>query len=430
MSPVAIMMWGMIAILMVGIPAAFAMGLAGTLFFAVSRGIDNLPYELITQRVVNGIDSFPLLAIPLFLLVGQLMNESGATTRLFKFCDALVGHVRGGLGHVNVLGSMLFAGMSGSGTADAAGLGAIEIRAMRDAGYDDRFTIGLTSGSALIGPIIPPSIGAVLYAILADVSAGRVLIAGAIPGLLMGLAMMAMVAWLSYKRGYPTRPFAGWCAVWAGFRDSFGALLTPVILIGGILLGYFTATEAAAVAAVWALLLSVFIHRTLGLAAVIRVFRRATVDSAVIMFILACSALFGWILTRTKMPDQVAEWITGMTAEPVLIMAMIIAFLLFIGCFMAVAVAINILTPILVPVIVTLGFDPVHFGVVMIMVLVIGEVTPPFGMVLYVVTRVSGRPFDFVVRASLPWLAVIFAVTLLVAAVPDLALWLPNTLMD
>lgn len=426
MTPVAIILWVLIALLMVGIPAAIAMGGAGALYFALTRGFDNLPFELIATRIVYGIDSFPILAVPLFLLTGHLMNQSGATDRIFEFADAVVGHVRGGLGHVNVIGSMIFAGMSGSGTADAAGLGAIEIKAMREAGYDDKFTIGVTAGSSLIGPIIPPSIPAILFAILADVSVGRVLLGGAIPGVLMGVAMMLLVAWYAWRRGYPQRPFSGLLRVWRSFLSAFASLLTPVILIGGIIFGFFTATEAAGVASLWAIILSVFIYRTVGLARLVAIFRVTTQDSAIIMFILACSSLFGWILTRTKTPDAIAHWLAGLSTDPTVITLLILLFLLLIGCFTAVVVSINILTPILVPVAVAIGFDPVHFGVVMIMTLVIGELTPPFGMVLFVLTRVTGRSFAFVVAASIPWICTIFVVVLLVAAFPQLALWLPN----
>ena len=257
-----------------------------------------------------------LVAAPLFLLTGHLMNQSGATDRIFEFADAVVGHVRGGLGHVNVIGSMIFAGMSGSGTADAAGLGAIEIKAMREAGYDDKFTIGVTAGSSLIGPIIPPSIPAILFAILADVSVGRVLLGGAIPGVLMGVAMMLLVAWYAWRRGYPQRPFSGLLRVWRSFLSAFASLLTPVILIGGIIFGFFTATEAAGVASLWAIILSVFIYRTVGLARLVAIFRVTTQDSAIIMFILACSSLFGWILTRTKTPDAIAHWLAGLSTDP------------------------------------------------------------------------------------------------------------------
>lgn len=426
MTPVALILWALVGLLLVGVPAAIAMMGAGTIYFAVTRGLDNLPFELIATRIVYGIDSFPLLAIPLFLLVGHLMNESGATDRIFAFADAAVGHVRGGLGHVNVIASMVFAGMSGSGTADAAGLGAIEIKAMRAAGYDDRFTIGVTAGSALIGPIIPPSIPAILFAILANVSVTKILIAGAIPGLLMGLAMMSLVAFYSWRRGYPKRAFSGLHRLWVTFLSAFASLLTPAILVGGIIFGVFTATEAAAVASVWAIILSVVIYRSMGIAKIVMIFRRTTLDSAIIMFILACAALFGWILTRTKTPDAIAEWLVGLSANPTIIMALIIVFLLVIGCFTSVVVAINILTPILVPVAVAVGFDPIHFGVVMIMTLVIGEVTPPFGMVLFVLTRISGRSFAFVVGSAIPWIVTILLVVVLVASFPQLALWLPN----
>lgn len=426
MAPGILAMVGLIALLMVGVGAAFALGLSGIFYFIMDRGIDQIPYRIVAQRLVAGIDSFTLLAIPLFIFVGHLMNESGATTRLFSFANSMVGHIRGGLAQVNVMASMLFAGMSGSGTADAAGLGAIEIRAMRDAGYDDRTTIGVTVSSALVGPIIPPSIPAILYAVLAQVSAADMLLAGLIPGLLMAFSLMALSALLAKRRNMPQGTFPGMCALWRTFRTAFAPLLTPIILMGGIFSGIFTATEAAAVAALWAILVATVFYRSLGWNGLVRVLRRATYDSAVIMFILACSALFAWVLTRAQMPTTMASWITNATSDPLLIMVLIILFLLFIGCFMAVSVAINILTPILVPIAIAFGFDPVHFGIVMIMVLVIGEATPPFGMVLFVTTRVARVPYEMVVVSSLPFLAAIFGVVLLVAAVPDLALWLPR----
>ncbi|MCL4125414.1 UNVERIFIED_CONTAM: hypothetical protein GTU68_061236 [Idotea baltica] len=354
------------------------------------------------------------------------MNESGATSRLFNFANNLVGPLRGGLAQVNVLASMLFAGMSGSGTADAAGLGNVEIRAMRDAGYDDRTTIGVTVGSSLIGPIIPPSIPAILYAILAQVSATDMLLAGLIPGILMAAALMILSAWFARVRNHPRGSFPGLAKLWASFLSAFAALLTPVILLGGIILGIFTATEAAAVAGLWAFFLATVIYRSMGLRAIVKVLRKSTYDSAAIMFILGCSAVLAWILTRVQLPITIANWLISLTDNPLLIMILVMVFLLGIGCFMAVSVAINILTPILVPIMVLYGFDPVHFGVIMIMLLVIGEATPPFGMVLYVIANISERPFEYVVSSSLPYLAVILSVVIIVAIFPGLALWLPN----
>ncbi|MBE9638637.1 TRAP transporter large permease [Salipiger mangrovisoli] len=416
----------LVVLLGLGLGAAFAMGLSGLIYFGTTRGIDSIPYEIIVQRVVAGIDSFTLLAIPMFVFVGHLMNESGATTRLFSFAKDLVSPMRGGLAQVNVLASMLFAGMSGSGTADAAGLGNIEIRAMREANYDDRTTIGVTVASSLIGPIIPPSIPAILYAILAQVSATDMLLAGILPGLLMAAALMLLSAWHARRFNYPRGRFPGLARLWASFLSAFGALLTPVILLGGIMLGVFTATEAAAVAGLWAFFLATVLYRSMGLRAVIGVLRRSTYDSATIMFILGCSAVLAWILTRVKLPTTIANWLIGLSDSPAVIMLLVMVFLLAIGCFMSVAVAINILTPILVPIMVLYGFDPVHFGIIMIMLLVIGEATPPFGMVLYVITNISGRPFEFVVAAALPFLLAILVVVVLVALFPPLALWLPS----
>ncbi len=420
------LMAGLIIILMLGVSAGVALGAASLGYFGLTRGLLEIPYEIITQRLVGTINSFTLLAIPLFLFVGHVMNESGATTRLFSFANAVVGHWRGGLAQVNVLASMLFAGMSGSGTADAAGLGAIEIKAMREANYDDKTTIGVTVGSALIGPIIPPSIAAILYAVLAEVSPADVLLAGAIPGVLMAVSLMVLVAYLARSRNLPSEPFPGSKVLIETFMKSIWALLTPVILIGGILLGLFTATESAGVAALWALAISVFVYRSVGMAALWRVLVKSAFDSAIIMFILACSGLFGWILTRARLPQMVADGIATITTDPTMIMILIVAFLMLVGCFMAVAVSINILTPILVPIAISIGIDPVHFGVIMIMVLVIGEATPPFGMVLFVMTRIAKVPFDFVVRSCWPFLLTIFMVVVLVWMFPGLALWLPE----
>ena len=416
----------LVLLLLLGVSAGFALGAASLGYFGVVRGLDAIPFEIIAQRLVGTIDSLTLLAIPLFLFVGHMMNESGATTRLFGFANALVGHWRGGLAQVNVLASMLFAGMSGSGTADAAGLGAIELKAMREAKYDDRTSIGVTVGSALIGPIIPPSIAAIIFAVLAEVSPSDVLLAGAIPGLLMAVSMMILVALMARRRRLPSQPFPGWRALVAWFGRAIWALLTPLILIGGILAGLFTATESAAIAALWATIVAVVIHRSVDLRGLARVFRKSAFDSAIIMFILACSGLFAWILTRARLPQTIADGIAGITTDPTLVMLMIVAFLLIVGCFMAVAVSLNILTPILVPIAVSIGMDPVHFGVIMIMVLVIGEATPPFGMVLFVMTRIAQVPFDLVVRACWPFLLTIFLVVMAVWFVPELALWVPS----
>ena len=416
----------LIALLLLGISAGFGIGTASIGYFGLTRGIENLPFEVITQRLVGTIDSFTLLAIPLFLFVGHIMNESGATIRLFAFANSLVGYWRGGLAQVNVIASMLFAGMSGSGTADAAGLGAMEIKAMREAGYDDRTTIGVTVGSALIGPIIPPSIPVILYAVLAEVSPGDVLIAGVIPGVLMAVAIMALVAFMARKRNLPTEKFQGFHVLWDSFRGAFFALMTPVILIGGIVTGLFTATESAAVAAIWALFIAMFVYRGLDWRGLVQVLKRSAYDSAIIMFILASSGLLGWILTRARLPQAIADGISAITTSPTLTVFIIILFALVVGCFMAVAVAINILTPILVPLAVGLGLDPVHFGIILIMTLVIGEATPPFGMVLFVTTRIAKVPLDFVVRSCWPYLVTIFAVVLVVWWVPALTTWLPG----
>lgn len=415
----------MVALLMAGIPAAVSLGFSGVLFFAFQRGIESLPYGLIAQRVMYGIDSFPLLAIPLFLLMGEIMNRSGTTTRIYKFCNSLVGHFRGGLGHVNIVASMFFAGMSGSATADAAALGPIQIKAMTDAGYEKDYSTGLAMASSLIGPIIPPSIPVILYAILAEVSVSSLLIAGIVPGIMMALSMMALTAYYSHRRRYPTRKRASFRELWADFRGAFYSILTPLILIGGIISGFFTATEAAAIAVVYALVLSLVVYRSLTWRDLIDIFRKVTVNSAAIMFILSGASLFSWILTRARVPMMAAEMVTSLTTNKYLFLGIVIVFLLIVGCFMAVSVAINVLAPILAPIAAIVGVDPIQFGIIVIVTLVIGEATPPFGMVLYVITKISDVPFSKAVRASISYLLAILAVVIAISVFEPLTTFLP-----
>jgi tripartite ATP-independent transporter DctM subunit len=414
--------------LVIGIPAVFSMALSALLYFILKRGIGDIPYEMIAQKTVYGLDSFALLAIPLFLLVGRLMNESGTTEKLFNFAKALVGHFKGGLAQVNVLASVIFAGMSGSATADAAGLGQIEIKAMRDAKYDLQFACSVTAASSLIGPIIPPSVPIILYAILAGVSVNGLLIAGIIPGLLMAVSLMVYIAYVARKRNYPTETRADMKKLFGTFRQALFPLLTPVILVGGILSGAFTATEAGAVASLYAILLAVVVYRTISVSKLYGIFRKTMQDSAVIMIILGIANVYAWILTREKVPTLVSQLILNISDNYWAIMGMIILFLLFLGCFLSSIVTINIATPVLVPIVVAAGGDPLHFGIIMIMTLMIGELTPPFGMVLFAITRISEISFDELVRGVIPFILPIIAVVILTLMIPGIATFLPNLL--
>lgn len=419
----------LVVLLIVGLPAAFALGVSSEIYLAVTRGIDSIPWSVLAQRTLYGLDNFSLLAIPLFLLVGRLMNESGMTQRLFGFANSLVGSWRGGLGQVTVLSGVIMAGMSGSAVADAAGLGSIAIKPMEEQGYDADFATGLVAGVSLIGPIIPPSVPAVLYAILAGTSVNAVLIAGIIPGLLMGLSFMIYVAIMARRRNYPVVPNLTWDKVWQGLRQGFLPLMTPVILIGGMLSGVFTATEAAAVASFYALIIAVFVYRSLSWKKVWAVLKKTTIDSSVVMFILGVSNIFTWILTGAKIPQTLSSYIFGITHNYWLILLMITGLLLFLGCFVSSIVSINLLTPIIVPLVVAAGGNAIHFGVFMILILMIGELTPPFGMVIFALMRVTGLSMARVVRAALPFYMPVFVVIIAIAVFPQIVTWLPQMLM-
>ncbi|HET7627738.1 MAG TPA: TRAP transporter large permease [Bacillales bacterium] len=423
-----ILLCSLVIFLVLGIPAVFSMGLSTIVYFIVDRGIFDIPFEMIAQKTVFGLNSFALLAVPLFLLVGRLMNESGTTEKLFMFAKALVGHFKGGLAHVNVLASVIFAGMSGSATADAAGLGQIEIKAMRDAKYDLDFSCSVTAASSLIGPIIPPSVPIILYAILGGVSVNALLIAGIIPGLLMAVSLMLYIAYVVRKRNYPSEKRATFKQIMFAFKHAFLPLMTPVILIGGIISGAFTATEAGAVAAFYALILGVFVYRSISWRKLYDIFNKTMKDSSMIMIILAIANVFSWILTREKIPVVVSNIMLTISDDYWAIMIMIILFLLFLGCFMSSIVSINIATPVLVPVVVAAGGDPLHFGIIMILTLMVGELTPPFGMVLFAITRISDIKFDRLVRAVLPFLFPVIAVIVLVLLFPQIATFLPHYL--
>ncbi len=416
----------LIGALMAGIPVAFAMGAASLLILAVDRGVTAIPAATLAQRVLSGLDSFPLLAIPLFLLAGNLMNTGGITERIFGVANAAVGHIRGGLGHVNVLASMIFAGMSGSATADAAGLGSVEIKAMTDAGYDRDYSVAITGASALIGPIIPPSIPMVLYGILAEVSVGALFIGGIVPGFLMAAALMVTASVYARRRGYPKRARSSAREILGAFRRGALSLMTPAIIIGGITFGVFTATEAAAFACLYATILVCCVYREVDVAGLWRILRSTMLDSAVIMLIFGTASLFGYLLVRMRVPYAMADWVTGVTSNPLVVLLLLNFLFLVIGCFESAAVTITIMTPILMPLVEKVGIDPIHFGVVMVLNLMIGNLTPPFGMVLFVLQKVGELPFDRIVKALIPFLVPLAVVLLVTIFFPPVVTWLPR----
>jgi len=419
----------LIFLFVTGFPVPYAIGLTSLAVLIYERGILGIPYEMITQRIIYGVNNFTLLAIPFFLLAGKLMNTGGITKRIFKFANTIIGYLPGGLGHANIVASIIFAGMSGSAVADAAGLGTIEVQAMLDEGYDREFSAAVTAASSTIGPIIPPSIPMVMYGVMGDVSIAALLVAGIVPGLLMGLCMMIMVYYYAIKRGYPRRPFPKIREVLQSFYEAFWPLLTPVILIGGILLGVFTATEAAAVASLYAFILSVFIYRELKIKDVMGIVYETVKETSLILFIVANASLYGWLLIKTQMPMMFMEQIFNISKNPLIILFILNLFWLIVGCFMETNAAITILTPIMMPLARAIGINPVHLGVVMVLNLMIGLLTPPIGMCLYAVARVAKISFDKMVKAVAPFYISLFVALILVTIFPQISLWLPNLLL-
>jgi tripartite ATP-independent transporter DctM subunit len=413
-------------LLVAGAPVAVALGLA-SLVFAL---LDGVPSVVVLHRMVGGIDSFPLIAVPFFIMAGHLMNTAGITTKIFTFARATVGWMHGGLGHVNVGASVIFAGMSGAAVADAGGLGNIEIKAMREAGYDVDFSVGITAASSTIGPIIPPSLPLVVYGVIADTSIGRLFAAGLIPGLMMALALMVMVAIYSRLRNYPRDDRFRLNVFFRTFVDAILPLMTPIIIVGGILFGIFTPTESAIAAVAYSLFLGLFVYRTLNWRRILRVSMDTVETTASIMMIVATSTIFAWILTANQVAETFAVHLLDFTQDKTMILLIMMAIVLVIGCFMETIAAITILTPVLLPVAISVGVDPVHFGIILILNLMIGLLTPPVGMVLYVLSKVSGVPFERCVTATLPFLVPLLIVLLMLTFIPELSMWLPSKVYD
>jgi tripartite ATP-independent transporter DctM subunit len=415
----------LLVMLMLGVPVAIALAGASAVFIFLDGRI---PDVVVVHRMINGVDSFPLLAVPFFILAGNLMNSAGITERIFDFAKALVGWMRGGLGHVNIGASVIFAGMSGAAVADAGGLGAIEIKAMRDANYDPGFAVGITAASSTIGPIIPPSLPMVIYGVVAGASIGQLFAAGFLPGLIMAISLMVMVAIYARRNGYPRDQAFSLPVLGTSFLRAFLSLMTPVIIVGGILSGAFTPTEAAIAACVWALFLGLVVYRTLTLRRFLRVSFDTIETTAVVLFIVAAASIFAWILASNRVPEHFAALVLTISENPIIVLLLINLILLVVGCFLETVAAITILVPVLLPIAVKVGVDPVHFGVIVVLNLMIGLLTPPVGLVLYVLARVSKVPFERCVVATAPFLVPLGVVLALVTFVPAITLWLPTLL--
>ncbi|MCL6614829.1 MAG: TRAP transporter large permease [Firmicutes bacterium] len=414
---------GLLVLVLLNVPLAVAIGLA-SMAYLWKEGI---PFSIVAQQMLQSVDSFPFLAFPMFVLVGLLMNSGGISRRIFNFANVLVGHLHGGLGHVNVLASIIFAGMSGNAIADAGGLGVIEIKAMRDEGYDDDFSAAITAASSTIGPIIPPSIPMVIYAMAFEASIGSLFLGGIIPGLLMGLTLMITVYFIARKRNYPKQERRATAKeFWTALKGGFLPLLTPVILLGGIFSGIFTPTEAAAVAVVYSIILGGLVNKELKLREIPEMAKSVLLNLGTVLFILATVSVFTWILSREKVPDLLVGFISKANLSPNMFLLIANVILLILGCFTTITPAIILLGPIFLPIITTLGIDPVHFGVVMVLNLMIGALTPPVGPVVYVVADIVKLPFFRVFRATVPFLVPLLVTLVLITFFPQLVLFIPN----
>jgi len=417
----------LVGFMILGVPIAVAMGLTAVLAY-IAKGQEFI-LTMVAQRMYSSTTAFTLLAIPFFILAGNLMNMGGITERVFRFALAMVGHLRGGLGHVNVVGSMIFSGMSGAAVADAAGLGLIEIEAMKKSGYSPRFAAAITAASATIGPVIPPSIPFVIYGSITGVSVGKLFLAGFIPGFLMGVSMMIAVYFVSKARNYPREPRASLLELLRSFKDAALALGTPVIIIGGILAGIFTPTEAAVVASVYALFLGLVVYREIKFKDLPKIFWDTLLHSIRVMFIIAAAGFFGWFIIHQRVPEDLISALTALALDRWGLLLIIIFILLVLGCFLEGIAVLVITIPIFMPLVERYAIDPVHFGVIMTLCSMVGLLTPPVGMVLFAVSSISKVSIGSLTQEMWPYLLGIFIVLLIMTFLPGFTLWLPNLLM-
>ncbi len=416
----------LLAFIILNIPIAVAMGLTAILFF-VGLGNGSL-LTMLPQRMYASTTGFTLLAIPFFILAANLMNTGGVTSRIFRFAKALIGHVPGGLGQVCVIANVIFSGMSGSAIADAAGLGQVLHKAMVDNGFKPKFSASIVAAAAAIGPVIPPSIPFVLYGALTGVSVGKLFMAGFIPGALMALAIMIAIAFQSKRYNLPKEERAGLREVVDSTKAAFLPLLTPVIIIGGILVGIFTPTEAAVVASLYALFLG-FFYRDLSWKDLPEIFWASIRQTVSLLFIISAAGFFGWLTIHQKIPDQIILSLTGMSLSPAGVMAMIIVIVLLLGCFLEGNAIFIITIPIFLPIAQQFGIDIINLGVVMTLLIMLGNLTPPVGMCLFAVSSFSKVSIGSLSREIVPYLIGIFVVTVVIAYVPQISTFLPDLVM-
>lgn len=413
-------------LIMLGVHVGYALIMASIFFFTASGGWNLVPFAL--EQMFNGVNSQTLLAVPFFVLAGNLMNGGGVTTRIFDFAASMIGHRKGGLAHVNVVASLIFSGMSGSALADAGGLGQLEIKSMKDAGFDEGFAGGITAASCIIGPLVPPSTPLIIYAVLANQSVEKLFMAGFLPGLLTTAALMVMCSILSHKRNYPSEPKRSWSYRANSFKKSFWALLTPVIILIGIFTGFFTPTEAAVVAALYTMILGFFVYKELTLDSFFKICIDSIKTSGTIVLMILGVTLFQFVISREQMPQAIATFFTSHVSSKLTLLLMINIVLLILGTCIDALPLQMILVPILLPAVLAYDINPIHFGVVVIFNLMIGILTPPMGTALFVVARVGNMQFKTLMKGVIPFLIPLVITLVLLNIFPEITLLLPRLL--
>jgi len=410
---------GLLLTMFTGLPVAMAMLIIGGVYIIQQQ----IPLMIVAQFMTEGAMIYVLIAIPLFMFAAQLMNEAGMSHRIIRLCNAFVGHYRGGLALVNVLASMIFAGMSGEAVADTAGLGSVMIPAMEKEGYDKEFSAAVTVSSAVIGPIIPPSVPMIICAALASTSVGRMFLGGMIPGILFGLLLMIVSYALAVKRKYPTHPKASWTERWRAFNSAILGLMTIVIILGGIFSGIFTPIEAAGIAVIYGFMVGWLVYGSINFKKLPKICLEVTIHTGVIMFIIAMARFYNFILTREQIPQKVIAFLMGISQTPLVIMMIIALGLFVLGCFLSTTPALMLVVPVLLPLVQEAGYDLVHFFVMVTLALLLGTLTPPVGINLYLVATVAGLPATRLLRELIPFYLVLIAVVFLTIFFPWLVTW-------
>lgn len=416
----------LLGLIFLGLPLIFSIGCSALITLMIFH--PEVPLEIVPMYVVAGLDSFPLLAIPFFLMTGEIMNAGGLTPRIIRFANGLVGAIRGGLAHVNVVTSMIFAGMSGSALADVASVGVILIPAMKRVGYSPAFSAAITATSATIGPIIPPSIPMIVYAMLADASVGQLFLAGIFPGVILGLYLMAMSLIISIRRGYPKEKLMSLREFLKASIDASLALMAPIIIVGGVLTGVFTATEAGAVAAFYSFIIGAFVYRELKFKTMVTIFKNTVVNTGIVLILLGMSSVYGWIIAQANIASAVAQILFAISKSQWLVYAQLNILFLILGMIMDPLAAMIIFVPLFLPIVTSIGIHPVHFGLVIIMNLMIGLCTPPVGYLLFMTSAIAKVKVEIVIRECLPLIAVMLFGLLVCTYWPKMVLLLPDLL--